>query len=326
MSPRSIVPVLALVLAAWPVAAQESATAAQATDSQPPQKKKGVFGKLKSVAGNKTVQSVAKVAACTMVPGGQFVAAGIDAASSAAAGSATGAVQGAAGAATGSACFGGAPGGGVAGAAGTAAMGAGAVLGATGMGAGMPSMAQPGGNPGAAPLSPKDEKQMRGMMKKQGMTDEQINSTLATYRQYQQGQAAAPDGSRSGGQENFPATAPGAGSQPVGLPDDYDSQLKAGKLVLIDLPWNGTSAEFVAGTEDGVRISFVRIVESIRSNPGTYRVSVYVAETDRGVAQARAKAVIVFLTDAGLSAGERLGGKTTVAAGSKQPRIELVRN
>ena len=85
MSSRSAIPILLFLAAAWPVAAQDSATAAPAADSaaQPAPKKKGMFGKLKSIAGNKTVQSVAKVAACTVVPGGQFVAAGIDAASAA---------------------------------------------------------------------------------------------------------------------------------------------------------------------------------------------------------------------------------------------------
>jgi len=58
-------------------AAAPPATAAQPPDSSastaaPEQKKKhhGLFGKVKDVAGNKVVQSVAKTAACTMVPGG----------------------------------------------------------------------------------------------------------------------------------------------------------------------------------------------------------------------------------------------------------------
>ena len=36
-------------------------------------KKHGMFGKLKSVAGNKTVQNIAKSAVCTAVPGGQYM-------------------------------------------------------------------------------------------------------------------------------------------------------------------------------------------------------------------------------------------------------------
>ena len=62
----------------------------------------GLFGKVKGVAKNKVVQQVAKVAACTMVPGGQLVAGAIDAAASK---SVAGAAQEAAGAASGSSCM-----------------------------------------------------------------------------------------------------------------------------------------------------------------------------------------------------------------------------
>ena len=48
--------------------------------------------------------------------------------------------------------------------------------------------------------------------------------------------------------------------------------------------------------------------------------------TGRPVATARASAIVVFLTNAGLPAEERLGGKATTAVRSKQPRVELVRN
>jgi hypothetical protein len=62
----------------------------------------GLFGKVKGIAKNKMVQQVAKVAACTMVPGGQLVAGAIDAASNK---GAAGAAQGVAGAASGSSCM-----------------------------------------------------------------------------------------------------------------------------------------------------------------------------------------------------------------------------
>ncbi|MGH7635290.1 MAG: hypothetical protein ACRENC_16255, partial [Gemmatimonadaceae bacterium] len=42
-------------------------------------KKHGMFGKLKSVAQNKTVQSIAKTAVCTAVPGGSMVVSAVDA-------------------------------------------------------------------------------------------------------------------------------------------------------------------------------------------------------------------------------------------------------
>ncbi len=76
-------------------------------------KKRGLFGKAKSVMGNKTVQTMAKVAACTMVPGGQVIVGAMDAASSKSAGEAA---AGAAGAATGTSCMPGMGGAGMAGA------------------------------------------------------------------------------------------------------------------------------------------------------------------------------------------------------------------
>lgn len=93
-----------LTVAVPALAAQDSASvAAVSADSAPaPKKKGGLFGKLKKVAADKTVQSVAKVAACTVVPGGQYVAGAIDAASS---NSATGAAGSVAGAASGNSCY-----------------------------------------------------------------------------------------------------------------------------------------------------------------------------------------------------------------------------
>lgn len=107
---RFILALAPLTVVAPALVAQDSAAVAGvAVDTAPaPKKKGGLFGKLKKVAADKTVQSVAKVAACTVVPGGQYVAGAIDAASS---NSATGAAGGAAAAATGSSCYGGAMGG-----------------------------------------------------------------------------------------------------------------------------------------------------------------------------------------------------------------------
>jgi hypothetical protein len=53
------------------------AAAPAAADTAP--KKKGMFGKLKSVAHNKTVQNVTKAALCTAVPGGQYMVAAAEA-------------------------------------------------------------------------------------------------------------------------------------------------------------------------------------------------------------------------------------------------------
>jgi hypothetical protein len=78
-------------------------SSASPADAPPEGKKKGgLFGKVKGLAGNKTVQAVAKTAACTVVPGGQVIAGAIDAASSENVGEAA---AGAAGAAGGQTCM-----------------------------------------------------------------------------------------------------------------------------------------------------------------------------------------------------------------------------
>jgi len=94
-------------------AAAGSADVSEAVDTAP-KKKGGLFGKAKGLMKNKVVQTVAKTAACTMVPGGQALAGAIDAASSRNAGEGATSV---AGAATGSGCMPGMPGAGLLGAA-----------------------------------------------------------------------------------------------------------------------------------------------------------------------------------------------------------------
>jgi len=150
IQPRCAVVLLgALLLAKLPtgVQAQGSAptvAAADSTDSVPHKKHGGLFGKAKRLAGSKVVKSVAKVAACTMVPGGQAIAGAIDAADAKNAGQAA---PGAASAATGSACM---PGLGAAGMAG-AGMGGSKMGGAAGLaGAGLANAAVASAMSGAA--------------------------------------------------------------------------------------------------------------------------------------------------------------------------------
>ncbi len=64
-------------IAATPGAATPAAAAPADTSEH---KHHGMFGKLKSVAQNKTVQNVAKAAACQALPGGQYMVAAAEAA------------------------------------------------------------------------------------------------------------------------------------------------------------------------------------------------------------------------------------------------------
>ena len=85
IQPRCAIILLgALLLATMPAGlraqgAAPTVAAADSTDSVPHKKHGGLFGKAKSLASSKVVKSVAKVAACTMVPGGQVIAGAIDA-------------------------------------------------------------------------------------------------------------------------------------------------------------------------------------------------------------------------------------------------------
>ena len=181
---------LGLAVIATQMAAQDTVAVpvAEAAAVEAPKKKKGFLGKIKSIAGDKTVQSVAKMAACTMVPGGQYVAGAIDAASSAADGDAAGTASGAAGAATGTNCFGG-MGGGAPGGATSAFTAASTQLG----GAAAAAMAGQfdGGTPDAAGdpdgsqfvMTEKQEKQLIKQMKKAGLTEEQARQQLEVYKQ-----------------------------------------------------------------------------------------------------------------------------------------------
>jgi hypothetical protein len=168
----TLVIVLAFAHAAAQAAVAQSAPAPSAvSDSTLPAaapQKKGMFGKIKGLAKNKVVKTVAKAALCTAVPGGQVIAGALDAAE-------TKNVAGAAGAAAGLAGGGGncMPGMGLAGNAVTAATGGAGVAGAV-AGAGIPSMPTTG--LGGAGMSAEQLKLMQEQYQKMGMDPAQIKA------------------------------------------------------------------------------------------------------------------------------------------------------
>jgi len=99
-TPLIVVLSCALTLSAAPVVYSQS----QPDTSTVQPKKGGMFGKLKGLAHNKTVETIAKVAACTAVPGGQYVVGALDAKEQAKK-SVAGAATSAAGAVTGASCM-----------------------------------------------------------------------------------------------------------------------------------------------------------------------------------------------------------------------------
>jgi len=177
-------------------AAQSGSTVAQVTDDStaaatvPAAKKKGgLFGKVKGVAKNKVVKTVAKAALCTAVPGGQVIAGALDAAETKnVAGAATSAATGGSSCMPGMAGMAGAP---SPGAAGIGGAGVGA-LGAAASGVGLPG--QPStGMPGMA-MSPEQMKQLMEQYRKAGMDPAQIQ--MMQQMMASQAAAAAASGAK----------------------------------------------------------------------------------------------------------------------------------
>jgi hypothetical protein len=198
--------VLAFALAtAQAGGAQSAPTPSAVSDSTTPAataapKKKGMFGKIKGLAKNKVVKTVAKAALCTAVPGGQVIAGALDAAETKnVAGAATTAVTGGS-----SSCMPGMTGNGMAGAAAAAGMGA-----AAGGGGGVPGM--PGGMPGGAmpgtAMSPEQMKQMMEQYSKMGMDPAQIQAM-------QQMMSAMPGAPTAATAAGAPAAEPASRAHP----------------------------------------------------------------------------------------------------------------
>jgi hypothetical protein len=176
-------------------AAQSGSTVVQATGDStaaavPAEKKKGgMFGKVKGLAKNKVVKTVAKTALCTAVPGGSMIAGALDAAETKnVAGTAATAVTGGSSCMPGMAGMAGAP---SPEAAGIGAAGVGA-LGAAASGVGLPG--QPStGMPGMA-MSPEQMKQLMEQYRKAGMDPAQIQ--MMQQMMASQAAAAAASGAK----------------------------------------------------------------------------------------------------------------------------------
>jgi hypothetical protein len=148
-------------------------------------KKGGMFGKVKGLAKNKIVKTIAKAALCTVVPGGQVVAGALEAAETKnVAGAASTALSGGGGAG----CMPGMAGMAAPTGPGAAGIGAAGVsaLGAAVTGAGVPG--QPStGMPGMA-MSPEQMKQLMEQYRKAGMDPAQIQM----MQQMMAGQPGSP--------------------------------------------------------------------------------------------------------------------------------------
>ena len=280
-------------------------TAAAAAPAAKKKKKGGLFGKVKGLAKNKVVKTVAKAALCTAVPGGSMIVGALDAAETKnVAGAASAALSGGAG---GGGCMPGMAGmaaptgpgaGGIgaaaAGAAGVGALGAG--VGALGAGvtgaAGIPG--QPSTGMPAMAMSPEQMKQMQEQYSKMGM-----GMDTAQLRAMQAMMAGMQGGPPAGA-----AVAP-AGPQPVsGAPA---LSREKGRILVRHLPWSPGSDVLQAGGEPMFGMAMQEVAVAMKATAKRYKIEVRVEEQggkaqNRLLSQKRGAAVLAALAARGVSA------------------------
>ena len=285
-------------------AAVEAAIADSALlPAAPAAKKKGMFGKVKGLAKNKIVKTVAKAALCTVVPGGPVISGALDAVETKnVVGAASTALTGG-----GSSCM---PG--MAGLAGPTGPGAGGI-GAAGVGAlgaavagGGPPGQPTTGMPGMA-MSPEQMKQMQEQYGRMGMDPAQ----MAAMQQMMTGMPGASQAEAASGPE-LVSGAPALSRE-------------KGRMLVRHLPWLPGSDLLQPGGEPMFGMSMQEVAVDIKATVKRYKIEARVEEQggkaqSRLLSQKRAAAVLAALAARGVPA-ERL----TVADGKsdKDPRIIL---
>ena len=223
------------------------------------QKKGGLWGKAKKVAGNKVVKAVVKTAACTMVPGGQVIAGAIDAAS---ANSTAEAAQGAAGAAAGTTCM---PG--MAGAAGAAGPAAAAGLGASGADPTYAAMAGlgAGGDANTAAM-------VQQMMANAQAAQMRMGATAGMPAGAMPG-GAIPAGAMPGG-GMMPEVTEAPGQLPV-LAADIPAELAEGKTAVRKIDWSASGAQVSAAASPALDEAMKQLAAAMTEAGGKYRINLY---------------------------------------------------
>ena len=311
---------------ALPVAGAAQSPAVPDTSQPAPKKgglfgkKGGLFGKAKALTQNKIVQTVAKTAACNMVPGGQLIAGAMSKGSAAKSGK-----DAAAGAALGAATGKSNPCG--AGLAGSLGVG-GPAQGIAGVGIpGMPTTGMPTtGMPGAG-MSADQMQQMAQQYRKMGMNPEQVRA----MQQQMQGSASSSPGAGISPeqlkqmQDQYKAMgmdpaqiqamqqamtgmaspgAEGASTPNPGASTPAMSKEK-GRLVLRQLPWTPGSEAITAGAEPDFSRALGDLAATMVNGTQRYKVEVRVEDQHNGgksrqLAQRRAAVVIAELIRQGM--------------------------
>ncbi len=253
-------------------------------------KGKGLFGKVKGIAKNKVVLSIAKTAACTMVPGGQYVAGAIDAAASKSAG---GAAAGAAGAATGSNCM-------------------------PGLGAGL------GGGQTNAAAGAAAEAQNALAVSQMGAGNRQVMATMqamqAQMSQMPAGMAGMPGAGGMPGE---------AGGKPLEVSSDLAGDLQKGKTVVRNIDWvPGTAGVSPAGSL-GFSQAMAQVAEAMLQTGGSYRLDLYMDKQFGDAVQTlgpqRLSVVQAAVVQGGLSAHPESAPQIGKVKKDGHPRLEIVK-
>jgi hypothetical protein len=291
----------------------DGSVAPAAADTSP-HKKGGMFGKLKSVAHNKTVQNVTKAALCTAVPGGQYMVAAADAKK-------TGKSV-ASGMANSQSCIPGMPGAGVAGMGGMggkaglagAAMNAASMGGAGGKAGGNGAMnlaqiaAMNGGN--GAPAG-------------RGAAVTAVSIATLTAAMQQSNAASVANG--SGGGADMATEASG---QQIKLSGAVENEIKKGKLVIKKIDWVHGSPSVSAPMTQGFMDLMTTAGQAISKAGGAYRVDIYLDKKYSDAEIASLGQQRGSIVASALQAGGQLS-PDLVTAGKigkdKEQRVEIVK-
>jgi hypothetical protein len=332
-----------------PSVAQSDAPASP-DSAAPAPKKHGLFGKMKGLAKNKVVKTVAKVALCNAVPGGQFIAGAMDAkdnkdvagaASTALSGGSSSCMPGMAG------MTGGAGAAGAAGLVGGAGV-AGLVGGVAGAGVpGMPTTGTPGVGMSPAQLkqmqeqyakmgmnpaqvkamqtmpgvgmSPEQIKQMEAQYRKMGMKPAQIKAMQEQMQAMQQMMAQPDDESAtlSGPQPGAAAPVPTLGTPAL--------TKEKGRLVVRQLPWAPGSEGVAEGAGPTFGLAMRELASAILATSKRYKIEARVEEQggkgpNKLLSHKRSAGVLAALTAEGIPENRLT---LTDGGADKDPRIVL---
>ena len=279
-------------------------------------KKHGMFGKLKSVAQNKTVQAVTKAAVCQALPGGQYMIGAAEAAKAK--------TSIASGVANAQSCIpgmgGASPLGGLGGKGlpGVGTGGAAGVLGALGGAASAKAMA--GATKGAIPG-------IAGMPGVPGMPGGRMTAAaqgLASVAAVTEQMKAASIASGATGAGEVTTEASGEQMKLSGAVAD---EIKKGKLVIKKVDWVHGAPVLSAPSTQGFMDLMLSAGQAMKAAGGTYRVDIYMDKkySDQDIAALGAQRTTVIVSS--LMAGAQT--PDAVVAGKigkdKEQRIEIVK-